>query len=97
MVVHILFPFCISAYTVLDVSQFGIANEEVRAIQAKLYEAAMKQTLTLDTLKTYKEHLDTDIKIVVSTMSRNHCLAQADIFESNFYRRDVRVSVWSIS
>ena len=64
-------------------SDFGIPNEEVRGIQAKLYEAAMKQTLTLETLKTYREHLDTDIKIVVGP----HCYAEGDRFENNFYKR----------
>ena len=64
-------------------SDFGIPSEEVRAIQAKLYEAAMKQTLALETLKSYKEHLDTDIKIAYCP----HCYAEGDRFENNFYKR----------
>ena len=75
-----LFHFYISANMAMNLSEFGIANKEVRAIQAKLYESAMKQTITLDTLKTYKEHLDSDIKLIVS----NHCFPKTVRFESNF-------------
>lgn len=68
-------------------SDFGILEEEeIRGIQSKLYEAAMKQTLTLETLKTYKEHLDTDIKIVVGP----HCYTVGESFENNFYERRQR-------
>ena len=61
-------------------SELGVANAEVRAAQAQLYEEAMKQTLTLESLKTHR-HLDTDIKIVISD---RFCVLKGR-FEQNFH------------
>ena len=47
-------------------SRLGVANAKVRAVQAQLYEDAVKETITLDTLKTHRHLLDTDIKIIFS-------------------------------
>ena len=77
----------ISEIMALTLSDSGMPDQdEVRAIQAKLYEAAITQTLTLDTLKTYKEYLDTDIKFVATPQ----CLADCESFENNFPLRRKR-------
>ena len=55
----------------------GVANAVVRASQAKLYEDIVKQQITLDTLKTHRYVLDTDIKI----FNANRCSS----FESAAY------------
>ena len=46
--------------------RLGVANAKVWASQAQLYEGVYKQKITLDTLKTQRHFLDTDIKIVLN-------------------------------
>ena len=68
-------------------SRFGVANEEVRVAQSELFEDVMKQTITIDTLKTHSHLLDTDIKIV---FNYKQCSKTREL-ESNrpFYVRNV--------
>lgn len=42
-----------------------LPSEEVRTIQAQLYQTLMKQTCSVQLLQKHKQYLDTDIKIVV--------------------------------
>ena len=59
--------------------RLGVANAEIRATQAQLYEEIVKEEITLDSLKTHRHFLDSDIKIVVNDKwcSRN------SLFENN--------------
>ena len=60
--------------------RLGEANAEVRDIQAQLYKSIVKQTITVDTLKTHAHVLDTDIKIIFSC---EYCYIKRN-FEENY-------------
>ena len=72
-------------------SRFGVANAEVRAAQAQLYEEIVKQTITIDTLKTHKHLLDTDIKIVVNVKG---CFLTKEL-ESNYRQPDYHAYMYT--
>ena len=57
--------------------RLGVANAEVWATQAQVYESVVRKEITLDTLKTHRHLLDSDIKIVVNY---NRCSSFEDSY-----------------